>query len=219
MRIGGNTMKHSVYLVITIFIFLLLAACDVNSSVDADRLTEGSIQTTISATHDNHAELTDLPDTNRIEELDEVPEDVAEYVRNSKDVFLILGGGEVNVDELQVGQRIPNYYVTEDGIVEGDELWPIYEDSELIGLAYKYEMDGESFFSLDFYLLGLIKDSGLNKLAVVSDNTTIWFFNGEQLVEGGSLLESEPTRTPLNSETRNEVIRTCSVGQIGLIIG
>ena len=133
--------------------------------------------------------------------------------------FLILGGVEVNVDELQVGQRVPSYFVTESGVVEGDVLWPVYEDGELVGIAYKYEMGGESYFSLDFHLLEFLKETTLDKLAVVYDSSTIWFSDGTQLIEAGPLLEAEPTRMPVTEDNEADIVAACKLGRLGAIIG
>ena len=188
-------------------------------SASTNQPSDGSAQESAAPAADVRDEPAEPTGPVMIEEVDEVPEDVAEYVRGSKDFFLILGGVEVNVDELQVAQRIPCYLVTEDGVVEGDELWPIYENSELIGLACKYEMDGECYFNLDFNLLDAIKESGLDTFAVVLDNATIWFFDGEQLIEAGPQIEVSPTRVPVTEDNEAEVMAVCKLGRLGAIIG
>ena len=195
-----------------------LAGCGGTTTASGNQ-ADGSTQGSAAPAEPAQDEPADPTGPAMIEEVDEVPQDVAEYVRGSKDFFLILGGVEVDVDKLQVAQRIPCYLVNEDGVVEGDELWPIYEDGELIGLAYKYEMGGESYFSLDFHLLDAIKESGLDTFAVVLDNATIWFYDGERLIDGGQQLEVSPTRVPVTEDNEAEVMAACKLGRLGAIIG
>ena len=127
-------MKRIMAGLVALGLALVLAGCGGTTTVNTDQPAEGSAQESVAPAADAQDEAAEPIGPAMIEEVDEVPEDVAEYVRGSKDFFLILGGVEVNVDELQVAQRIPCYLVTEDGVVEGDELGPSMRVASLSGL-------------------------------------------------------------------------------------
>ena len=187
-----------------------VAGCG-GTSTNTDQPADGSTQESAPAA-DEPAEPTGSA---MIEEVDEVPEDIAKFVRGSEDLFMILGGVEVSVDNMQVAQRIPSYFVTEIGVVEGDELWPIYVDGELTGIVYK---QGD-YISLDFHLLEFLKGTKLDRLAVVYDSSTIWFCDGTQLIEAGSMLEVVSGRVPVTEDNEAEVMAACKLGRLGAIIG
>ena len=80
-------------------------------------------------------------------------------------------------------------------------------------------MNGEYYFNLDFHLLDAIKASGLDTFAVVLDDATIWFFDGERLIDGGPQIEVSPTRVPVTEDNEAEVMAACRLGRLGVIIG
>lgn len=90
------------------------------------------------------------------------------------------------------------------------------------GANHPSSLFGTSCFATDFsffFLPEYLKDCGLDKLAIVLDNATVWLYDGEKLIEAGPQIEVSPTRVPVTEDNEAEVMATCKLGRLGEIIG
>ena len=158
-----------------------------------------------------------------IEDLDEIPEDIAEAVRTQKgDLKNLLYASrreEMPVDNLEIGQRIKKYWVTEDGVEEFDVSWPIYIDGELVALLTEYEALGRVNYDWDVNTPPIINAAGLDTVAIVFDYDRMYLSDGARLIETEMVTGPVESRVPVTEENEAEIVAACELGRLGAIIG
>ena len=158
-----------------------------------------------------------------VEDLDEIPENIVEAVRQQKDSLKVLlysaRREEMSVDNLQIGQRIKAYEVTENEVNELYASWPIYIDGELVALMTEYEAFGSINYSLDVNTPSFINAAGVDTVALVFDHNRLYLSDGTQLIATEQYTEPVDSRVPITEDNEAEVIAACELGRLGAIIG
>ena len=213
------TLLLSLFLSVT----LLTACANIGPATDNGNRNAGSTET--GSVDTENAEPVD-PEPARpamVEDLAEIPENIVEAVRQYKDSLKVLlysaRREEMPVDNLQIGQRIKSYEVTENGAEEFDVSWPIYIDGELVALMTEYEAFGSINYSLDVNTPPFINAAGIDTVALVFDHNRLYLSDGTQLIATEQFTEPVDTRVPITEDNEAEVIVACELGRLGAIIG
>ena len=210
---------------VTLLVCSLVFGCAKNQSADDAIPVESGSQGIGSAEADDVEPVLDPEPVGpaMIEDLDEIPENIREGAKQKEDSLKMLllssRGEEMSTEDMEIGQRIKKYAVTEDGVEEFDVAWPIYIDGELVALLTEDEMLGSVIYDWDVNTPPIINESGLDTLAIVFDYDRMYLSDGTQLIETEMITGPVETRVPVTEENEAEIVAACELGHLGAIIG
>lgn len=202
----------------------LVSGCAKNQSADDVIPVESGSQESGSAeTEDAEPVDSDPAAPAMIEDLDEIPENIREGAKQNEDSLKALlyssRQEEMATEDMEIGQRIKKYAVTEDGVEEFDVAWPVYIDGELVALLTEDEMFGNTYYNWDVNTPPIINAADLDTVAIVFDYDRMYLSDGTQLIETEMIMEPVDTRVPVTEENEAEIVAACELGRLGAIIG
>ena len=120
-----------------------------------------------------------------------------------------VGLEDVDIEELEIGEPIPVYVVTEDGLVRQGEEWPLYYN----GFIRLTAVEIPTGFQLYAYVADAIRESGFDEVALIYDDDSFRLFDGESLYEVTKYLHVDE-REPLDSVSFATLQGTCITATI-----
>ena len=99
------------------------------------------------------------------------------YFENSKEM---IGLGDVNFNNLFISEKIYIYEYLETGFNQISEAYLLFENNDIVSLAYKVDEHKYQFMSA---LTALIDNSGEDSFCIVYDKYSCYLYNGDSFVE------------------------------------
>ena len=220
----NKTSRRAALLIAFVVACLIVAGCAQTQTVDES--VAGSESQEIGSAEADDVEPVVDPEPAApamIEDLDEIPENIREGAKQKEDSLKVLlyssRREEMPTENMEIGQRIKKYAVTEDGVEEFDVAWTVYIEGELVALLTEYEMFGSIYYNWDVNTPPIINESGLDTLAIVFDYDRMYLSDGTQLIETEMITGPVETRVPVTEENEAEIVAACELGRLGAIIG
>ena len=121
----------------------------------------------------------------------------------------VIGLEDVDIEELKIGEPIPVYVVTNEGLVRQGEEWPLFYGGSIRLTAVQVPTG----YQLYTYVADAVRESGLDKVAIIYDDEAFRLFDGESLFFVAEYLQDD-TRKPLSSVALSTLQSMCDTATI-----